>query len=136
METKTLYNVIKKSLSLAGDSTAYFTPKTLDTIMADRICAAKVAASGGDTQEFWRASDSEKTDFYIKNSCAFCSLQEILSDLQKVYSICVLATDCIRSFHFRIKADSLEHAKYLSIAKAVRENTDIYGEITAEEEVQ
>ena len=134
METKTLYQEIKNGLSREGQSTKYFTEKVLETIIVDRLSSAKLAAACADAQEFWRNSETQKTDFYNKNSCAFCVLQELLCDLQRVYRICVIAPECVRSFHFRVKGDSLEHAKYLAIAKAVRENTDIYGKITAEEE--
>lgn len=132
---KSLYTDLKNALQRAGERTEYFTPETLEIIMSDRRSAAKVAASGGDTREFFRVCETKKTDFYNKNSCGYCVLLELLSDLQKVYKICVKCPDCIRSFHLQVKADSAEQAKYFAIAKVVRENTDIYGEITAEEEI-
>lgn len=134
METKTLYRDLKNALSRACQSTEYFTPETLDTIMTDRLSAAKVAASGGDTQEFLRESDTEKTDFYNKNSCAYCVLLELLAEYEKLYKICVIFPECVRAFHLQLKADSAEQAKLFAIAEAVRENPDIYGEIIAEVE--
>lgn len=131
---KSLYTNLKNALSRAGERTEYFTPEMLEIIMKDRLSAAKVAASGVNTQEFWRESDTEKTDFYIKNSCAYCVLLELLSDYQKTYNICVVFPECFRAFHLRVKADSAEQAKYLAIEKVVIENNDIYGKIMAEVE--
>ena len=135
METKTLYHDLKNALLRAGESTKYFTPETLETILSDRLSYAKVEASGADHQDFFRFSDTAKTDFYLKNSCAYCVLLELLSGLQELYNICVTFPECVRAFHLRVKADSAEQAKYFAIAKVVRENTGIYGKIIAEEEI-
>lgn len=102
--------------------------------MQDRLSAAKVAASCGDTREFWRESDTEKTDFYNKNSCAYCVLLELLTEYEKLYKICVIFHECVRAFHLQVKADSAEQAKLFAIADVLRENNDIYGEIIAEVE--
>ena len=131
---KSLYTDLKNALSRAGESTAYFTPESLEIIMKDRLSFEKVAASGADTQDFFRLSDTAKTDFYLKNSCAYCVLLELLSDYQKKYNICVIFPDCVRAFHLRVKADSEEQAKYIAIGDVLRGNTGIYGKIIAEVE--
>lgn len=131
---KSHYTELKNALLRQGQSVDYFTQETLEIIISDRLSAAKVAASGGNTQEFWRESDTEKTDFYNKNSCAYCVLLELLSDYQKTYNICVIFPECVRAFHLQLKSDSAEQAKLFAIARVVRENTGIYGKIIAEVE--
>lgn len=131
---KSLYTDLKNALSRDGESTEHFTQETLEIIMADRLSAAKVEASGGDLHDFFRYSDTAKTDFYNKNSCAYCVLLELLAEYEKLYKICVIFPECFRAFHLQVKADSAEQAKYFAITKVLRENNDIYGEIIAEVE--
>lgn len=72
------YKEAKKRLSEKMSSTKYFTKKTFDTILADRIKAKEIAENIGDVQAFYRESNTARTDFYQKNSGAYCQLLSLL----------------------------------------------------------
>ena len=78
-----LFQEIKNRLKREYGNTTYFTRKTLETILTDRKEAYRrfdggenVNALGG----FWHNSETLKTDFYNKNSGAYCYLLCILTD--------------------------------------------------------
>lgn len=78
-----LFQEIKNRLKREYGNTKYFTRKTLEIMLADRKEAYKrfdegenVNAPGG----FWNNSETAKTDFYNKNSGAYCYLLCILTD--------------------------------------------------------
>ena len=78
-----LFQEIKNRLKREYGNTKYFTRKTLEIMLTDRKEAHKrfdegenVNAPGG----FWSNSNTLKTDFYNKNSGAYCYLLCILTD--------------------------------------------------------
>lgn len=78
-----LFSELKQRLIQQRQSPKYFTKKTLEIMLKDKQEAKRrfnlgenVNAAGG----FWSNSDTQKTDFYNKNSCAYCVLLEILLD--------------------------------------------------------
>ena len=81
--TPALFQEIKNRLKREYGNTKYFTRKTLEIMLTDRKEASKrfdegenVNAPGG----FWSNSNTLKTDFYNKNSSAYCYLLCILTD--------------------------------------------------------
>lgn len=78
-----LFDEIKNRLKREYRNTKYFTRKTLEIMLQDREEAYRrfdkgenVNAPGG----FWSNSETLKTDFYNKNSGAYCYLLCILTD--------------------------------------------------------
>ena len=57
----------------------YLNPKTLSIILNDREKAKEILKLGGNVQEFYKNSETLKTNFYLKNSCDYCELLEILN---------------------------------------------------------
>ena len=81
--TSALFQEIKNRLMHEYGNTKHFTRKTLEIMLQDREEAYRrfdegenVNAPGG----FWHNSNTLKTDFYNKNSGAYCYLLCILTD--------------------------------------------------------
>ena len=82
-----LFKEIKNRLNREYGSTKYFTRKTLEIMLTDREEANRRFDEGENVNApdgFWKNSETTKTDFYNKNSAAYCYLLCILTDYKTV----------------------------------------------------
>ena len=56
------FKSLKENLIKKGETAEFFTRKTLDIILNDRITAAEIMLNGGNIQEFYRGSETAKTE--------------------------------------------------------------------------
>ena len=74
--------VIKEALSKKVSSIRHFDRRTYEVILRKRKTAEEIAKNGGDVQEFFRTSETSKTDFYKKNGGAYCELLSLLCEAE------------------------------------------------------
>ena len=91
--------------------------KTLDIILNDRITATEIMLNGGNIQEFYRGSETAKTDFYNKNSCAYCLLLEILTENKKSFTVEIIVDGIGGIFTEKVKADNEQQAGIYGLKK-------------------
>lgn len=133
--TKSNLQSLKEKLLKQSESVKYFTPETLEIILNDRIKAAEIAMNGGNVQEFYKGSATSQTDFYKKNSSAYCILLELLAEIQREYKIKIKVENYGGYFTETVRADNETQAKYKAIAEFYNEKPEFRngGKIAAEE---
>jgi len=75
-----MFKFCKLELARRRDSIKYFNRSTFDIIMRDRRAARVYSEKGGNAQDYYRTSETLKTDFYNKNGGAYCELLCILGN--------------------------------------------------------
>lgn len=111
------FKSLKENLIKRGETAEYFTRKTLDIILNDRITATEIMLNGGNIQEFYRGSETAKTDFYNKNSCAYCLLLEILTENKKSFTVEIIVDGIGGIFTEKVKADNEQQAGIYGLKK-------------------
>ena len=114
--TTEFYNLVKSELKAEDCNTRYFTKDFLNHYFEERRKAAELFANGGDMIKFWNENPITETDFYNKNSCAFCVMLEILHSLRKRY-IVVFVSECGGEWQTEEKADNSEIAAIQAMGK-------------------
>lgn len=79
---KDIYTEVKELLKSKRQNTRYFNRKTFGIILSDIKAANKIFDDGGDVQAFYKTSKTSKTNFYTKNGGAYCTMLEIINNLQ------------------------------------------------------
>jgi len=119
--TSTQFESLKEKMIKRGASTEYLTPEVLDIILNDRINAAEILLKNGNIQSFFKKSPTIQTEFYKKNSCAYCVLLEILESMKTQYIVGISLEDYGGVFEENVIADNPEQAKILGL-KSFYEN--------------
>ena len=108
---------LTEKLIKRGETAEFFNRETLDIIMDDRITAAEIMLNGGNVQEFYRGSETLKTEFYNKNSCAYCALLEILTENKKPFTVEIIVDGIGGIFTEKVKADNERQAGIFGLKK-------------------
>ena len=108
---------LTEKLIKRGETAEFFNRETLDIIMDDRITAAEIMLTGGNIQEFYRGSETLKTEFYNKNSCAYCALLEILEENKKPFTVEIIVDGIGGIFTEKVKADNEHQAGIFGLKK-------------------
>lgn len=85
------YKEVKKRIKDAGESTRYFTEKFYHTFIQDYRLAVQSVMHNADYETY---VSTKETDFYIKNSGAYCIFQEIFYDALPKFRV----TFCVDAF--------------------------------------
>ena len=112
---KSTFKSLKEALVKRGEPAEFFTQEVLDVVLKDRVAAAEVLLNGGDVQAFYRGSETAKTEFYNKNSCAYCVLLELLWDCRQQFTVGIVVDGIGGTFTERVDADSEKHAAVLGL---------------------
>lgn len=106
---------LRKPLQTAKEATEYFTPETFNIIMADRDKAAEAFYKYGTCQDFYKSSETLKTDFYNKNSGSYCAILEILLDMEKYFTVSIKSKEVGGTFEFQERADNEKQAGFFAL---------------------
>lgn len=111
------YETAVKELSSKTKNLSYFNEDVYNIILKDRDKAIEVLTNNQDVSAFYRDSETHKTEFYNKNSPAYCHLLSVLESAKTVFRCTCKGLDKDNFYAFQeyfINADNENQAKCIA----------------------